>query len=48
MLPCRMCDDLEDLEETKKKVDIEIAKLRSLDSETFGMLNGIISCSGDL
>eukprot|EP00795_Rhopilema_esculentum_P014548 gene14548-5617_t len=32
----KMCDDLEDLEETKKKVDIEIAKLRSLDSETFG------------
>ena len=32
----RMCDDLDDLEETKKKVDNEIAKLRSLDSETFG------------
>ena len=32
----KMCDDLEDLEETKKKVDIEISKLRSLDSETFG------------
>lgn len=31
----KMCDDLEDLEETKKKVDIEISKLRSLDSETF-------------
>ena len=32
----KMCDDLEDLEETKKKVDSEISKLRSLDSETFG------------
>ena len=32
----RMCDDLDDLDETKKKVDFEIAKLRSLDSQTFG------------
>ena len=32
----RMCDDLEDLEETKKTVENEISKLRSQDSETFG------------
>lgn len=36
MTTIKMCDDLEDLEETKKKVDSEISKLRSLDSETFG------------
>eukprot|EP00111_Clytia_hemisphaerica_P023389 TCONS_00068881-protein len=28
----RFCDDIDDLEETKRKVDIEIAKLRSHDS----------------
>ena len=36
MTTIKMCDDLEDLEETKKKVDSEISKLRSLDSETVG------------
>eukprot|EP00794_Sanderia_malayensis_P003259 gene3259-3740_t len=32
----KTCDDLDDLEETKKNVDLEISKLRSLDSKTFG------------
>ena len=35
----RFCDDIDDLEETKRKVDLEIAKLRSRDS------HGTLSCS---
>lgn len=33
----RFCDDVDDLEETKKKVEMEINKLRSHDSHGSGM-----------
>ena len=33
---CRLSDDVDDIEETKRRVDLEIAKLRAHDSQGLG------------